>query len=929
MIGDGTDGTDPERTDGLRPRLDGRAAATALSHVLVIGITAIFLSGLLVGLSTFVDGQQDASTREQLQTIGNRIADELSRVDQLGVRGGRISITAEFPERVNQRTYAVEIVDPSACDSPFAPSGIDACLELDAARTDVTVYVPLNNRTALSLADADGGAVRLQSNGLVSGSPADANRGVGRRLSPRVGVAKNIGDFGFNTSFRDFNSEPTPEFNVTPPFPTSDTTITFDGGSSTDPDGSIVTYEWDLDDDGSYEATGEQITRTLSPGDYTVRLAVTDNKGATVLSGPENISVSGLEYRDDLRTVGGDDEAVTLTLYNEWDESITLSELFVDPKDDSIDEIIASGGNEIEFDIDGAPDAGVDFEDPDGNAIDRDIPDSGVIVDLDQPDDETEIDGTPRIPANEEVEVTIDEFDTDMDGENLTIAVDYLIDGGSKTTRFADTAAPGISNYRVVASGQDIDLAFESSTELDVSTITVERGGAVSTTTLPASNFSESVSGGTWQYTADVASGVTGTVYAELTAAEDTSGVASPDPPFNDTATGTTADYRWNSAFDWNNNNDEARVVHDSFGDRQADRITLGYPNYDRLATRFGGPQDLLGYWTFDEDSGDTVADVTGNGFDGEVKGFGNTDASKNDPTRGVTGIHGTSSWKFNDDSDSEDEVFVDDDPALRGGNGVEVTATAWVNFGGSIDVDSGRASILGKQQGLSQGDWGLMVTDQSCPSWADCSGSPPYVGYYGEDGDDYGLFAEMPSDSQWHHVAVQVNDDEDEVTVLIDGEVEAQTFSAPDDFSGATTHPVEIGRTEYQEANLEGKVDEVRLYGRELLNDEVDELYEAGTSGAFTTSLKTGPTVDPDDLAVTHSGTIDSGESVTVEVYGDCSGGCEYYGQVDLTSDSNTQSLGASGNSPTDNYVLVAELDSPSPAGAPVIDSLGLVDTS
>ena len=33
-----------------------RGAATALSHVLVVGITAVLLSGLLVGLSTFVDG---------------------------------------------------------------------------------------------------------------------------------------------------------------------------------------------------------------------------------------------------------------------------------------------------------------------------------------------------------------------------------------------------------------------------------------------------------------------------------------------------------------------------------------------------------------------------------------------------------------------------------------------------------------------------------------------------------------------------------------------------------------------------------------------------------------------------------------------------------------------------------------------------------
>lgn len=60
--------------------------------------------------------------------------------------------------------------------------------------------------------------------------------------------------------------------------------ITFDGSGSSDPDegDSIVLYEWDLDDDGVFEETGINPTKTWND-DYsgTVTLRVTDSHGAT------------------------------------------------------------------------------------------------------------------------------------------------------------------------------------------------------------------------------------------------------------------------------------------------------------------------------------------------------------------------------------------------------------------------------------------------------------------------------------------------------------------------------------------------------------------------------------------------------------------------------------------------------------------------
>ncbi|WP_458185539.1 PKD domain-containing protein [Haladaptatus sp. NG-WS-4] len=55
-------------------------------------------------------------------------------------------------------------------------------------------------------------------------------------------------------------------------------TLTFDASKSKDSDGKIVTYQWDLDGDGSFETSGKTAEMTLSKcGSYRVTLQVTDD----------------------------------------------------------------------------------------------------------------------------------------------------------------------------------------------------------------------------------------------------------------------------------------------------------------------------------------------------------------------------------------------------------------------------------------------------------------------------------------------------------------------------------------------------------------------------------------------------------------------------------------------------------------------------
>src|SRR5919106_2493075 len=69
-------------------------------------------------------------------------------------------------------------------------------------------------------------------------------------------------------------------------------TVNFDGTGSSDPDpGDSLTFAWDLDGDGQFDdSNSPQPTRTYAAGNYTVRLRVADEFGATDESDPILIS---------------------------------------------------------------------------------------------------------------------------------------------------------------------------------------------------------------------------------------------------------------------------------------------------------------------------------------------------------------------------------------------------------------------------------------------------------------------------------------------------------------------------------------------------------------------------------------------------------------------------------------------------------------
>ena len=81
------------------------------------------------------------------------------------------------------------------------------------------------------------------------------------------------------------NQPPSASFTYSPESPRVRETVTFTSTSS-DPDGSIASQAWDLDDDGEFDdASGDTASRAFAKkGRYVVRLRVVDDGGATAVA---------------------------------------------------------------------------------------------------------------------------------------------------------------------------------------------------------------------------------------------------------------------------------------------------------------------------------------------------------------------------------------------------------------------------------------------------------------------------------------------------------------------------------------------------------------------------------------------------------------------------------------------------------------------
>src|SRR5208282_2920375 len=214
-------------------------------------------------------------------------------------------------------------------------------------------------------------------------------------------------------------------------------------------------------------------------------------------------------------------------------------------------------------------------------------------------------------------------------------------------------------------------------------------------------------------------------------------------------------------------------------------------------------PLGLIGEWQFNEGSGTTTADSTGNGFNGTLVGN----------VSWTTGLVGPYALSF-----SGGHADVADNPILEFSSTQSWSLAMWVyvpSLPGAWQGVVEKSLGTGNQYGLwisSNNQW----TSQN--SYADLYGPTVSTG--------------------WSHVALVSDGSAQTMTMYVNGVSVASSFNWAADGTG----DLYMGSDQSGE-NFYGALDDVRLYNIALSSSQVQTLYAAGTPGVTSVSPASGTT--------------------------------------------------------------------------------------
>ena len=307
-------------------------------------------------------------------------------------------------------------------------------------------------------------------------------------------VTDDTGHTNIYTRSIHVSNPPTAALTASPLSPLSGQAVTLDAGDSSDPDGPIAKYEWDLDGDGTFEvdtSTVSQLTHAFAtPGVHTVRVRVTDGDGATATKSVD-VTVANrkptAQIEDPGLGIAGQQMVLDASGSTDPDGTVDQYDWDLDNNGTYESDSGTIATRQVTFDTAGTKTVGLRVTDNDGGTATTTISFKVTTA------PNASLSATPN-PARPAQTVTLDASGSDdPDGGALTYEWDlnndgtYELDSGTDATQTKSWSTPGSYTVKVRVTDPDGASAVATKTvsvvnELPVPSVVVVGGQATAGT---------------------------------------------------------------------------------------------------------------------------------------------------------------------------------------------------------------------------------------------------------------------------------------------------------------------------------------------------------------------------------------------------------------------------------------------------------------
>lgn len=137
--------------------MNDRAVSVTVGHAMNLAVITILLSGVIIASGGMVESERERTANEELDVIGQQIADELMAADRMVIAGTdpTVEIRVDLPRQVVGSSYSVRLP---------GTDGDEQVIELETARPSVAISVPVETTTPVASTTVSGGRLTIEGN---------------------------------------------------------------------------------------------------------------------------------------------------------------------------------------------------------------------------------------------------------------------------------------------------------------------------------------------------------------------------------------------------------------------------------------------------------------------------------------------------------------------------------------------------------------------------------------------------------------------------------------------------------------------------------------------------------------------------------------------------------------------------------------------